>query len=85
MHNGNSGKEISTKSQNITPVIITEGNDTLFYIINNPNAGWYIISGDTRTPEILATSEVGTLIIDDLNPKILFWFNNLKDYLIDLK
>lgn len=85
MHNGNSGKEISTKSQNITPVIIKEGNDTLFYIINNPNAGWYIISGDTRTPEILATSEVGTFIIDDLNPKILFWLNNLKDYLIDLK
>ncbi len=41
----------------ITPILF-QGRDTVMYVVNYFD-GWEIVSGDTRTPAILAYSEIG--------------------------
>jgi hypothetical protein len=76
---------VITKSVALKPIVVTENKDTLFYIINNHNGGWCIISGDSRTPEILAISNSGSFKINELNPGVNYWINELKEYLKNLK
>lgn len=46
----------------VTPYI--SDNDTIFYIFNS-SKGWKIISGDTRTPPVLAENGIGNIILSD--------------------
>ena len=46
--------------------IISEGKDTVMYIINYPK-GWEIISADKRVPAIIASSEEGNITKDNAN------------------
>lgn len=72
-----------TLQYNLTPVI--DNKDTLFYVINKTRGGWYLISGDMRTPEILASGDEGSFDWDKLNPNADFWMNEVLDYLRTLK
>jgi hypothetical protein len=65
---------------------IVRGKDTLLYIVNYNNSnGWMIISGDKRTPAILAFSEKGNFDTNKINPNVKSWILNTSDYIYVLK
>lgn len=77
--------DIKTKSSgyNVKPYVRDE--DTLMYIINKPKGGWYLISGDKRTPEVLAESGTGTFNMNSLNENAKYWINDMLDYIYSVK
>ena len=69
---------------NITPIVFKQ--DTLFYIVNYANKkGWALISGDKRTPAILASDTVGILKESSINPGLGTWTEDLAEHLLALK
>lgn len=62
------------KIPEIVPIVAAD-RDTIMYLINYNN-GWEIVSGDKRTPAIIAFSENGQLDMDSSNPGFLAWMNN---------
>ena len=81
-------KDLQPKTKTVVPYTLNpviNNKDTLFYVINKKNGGWYLISGDTRTPEILACSDEGSFDLDQLNANVDFWFNEVLDYFRTLK
>lgn len=66
----------------VTPYTSSDG-DTLMYLVNYEDSkGWKIISSDSRTPAILAESEIGCFSVDDNTHGIQAWIdivsNNIK-------
>ena len=49
--------------------------ETFFYVFNNPNGGYVIISGDDVAHDVLAYSESGTFDIDNLAPATRWWLS----------
>lgn len=69
------GLGVRTKSTNpdVTPIVFE--NDTLLYVANL-NPGWQVISGDKRTPIILAYSEEGSFD-QEANPYQAVWLDQM--------
>ena len=68
----------------IDPVIYN--GDTLLYIVNyKENKGWSIISGDKRTPAILASDETGSFDINKANQSVLIWLDETANRIYNLK
>ncbi len=74
----------SQSSYTIDPIVYH--NDTLLYIVNFGKAkGWKIISGDKRTPCILALDHTGTFHIDKLAQGVATWLDDLANRIYALK
>lgn len=48
-----------------------------YYIFNNPEGGWVIVAGDDRLCPILAHSDSGSFVSDDMPENIAGWMNAL--------
>lgn len=69
--------------ETIAPFVIN--NDTLLFIVNYEDSeGWILISGDKRTPAVLASSDQGMFDIKEINPNVLMWLNGTMFELSDL-
>lgn len=79
------GKNDSTSQiDNVEPIVYS--GDTLLYIINyKNNAGWKIISGDKRTSSILASDKSGAFKLNDVNPSVATWFDDIAEHVYALK
>lgn len=71
--------EIVSKSNNcqisqIEPIV--HERDTLAYIINYTQ-GWELVSGDKRTPVVLAYDEKGALTTSTANQGVLAWMDDM--------
>lgn len=72
------------KLDKIDPIIYN--GDTLLYIINyKENKGWTIISGDKRTPAVLASDETGSFDINKANQSVLLWLDETANRIYNLK
>ena len=68
----------------ITPIV--HKGDTLVYLVNyEENKGWLIVSGDKRTPGILAYSDKGSFETASLNPGQMTWLDDLANQIYVLK
>ena len=67
-------KEFSVEE--MEPLSLKDGV-TLGYLLNY-NEGWEIISADKRCPLVLASSDEGTLNIDELPEGVLTWIHSLE-------
>lgn len=70
--------------ENIEPIIYS--GDTLLYIVNYKNDnGWRLISGDRRTPNTLASDSTGSFKMNELNPGVATWLDELSERIYALK
>ncbi|MBQ3711751.1 MAG: C10 family peptidase [Bacteroidales bacterium] len=70
------------KAESVKPV--SEGDDTLFYIVNY-DKGWELIAGDKRAPVLLASGEEGSFSMETENVEMLFWIDCLASEVKSLK
>lgn len=56
-----------------------------YYIFNNPNGGWVIIAGDDRLCPILAHSDSGSFVSDDMPENIARWMNALTKTVVTVR
>ena len=54
--------------------VVDEERDTLLYIVNYPT-GWQILSGDKRTPAVVAYGDSGSFSLKDANPALRAWID----------
>lgn len=77
------GQQVSQKIQMIDPVkrigkqTRSTSNDTPYFIINNANGGFVIVSNSSSTIPILAYSYENTFNIDNVPENIDMWLNQL--------
>jgi hypothetical protein len=64
----------SIELKNIDPIVYEK--DTLAYIVNY-DEGWEIVSGDKRSAAVLACDETGEFDLDDANPCVLSWLDDI--------
>jgi len=70
--------------ESIRPIAMA--SDTLLYVVNySNNEGWIIISGDKRTQSILASSENGKFDVENSNPGVQLWFDDMAENIYALK
>lgn len=70
--------------KSIKPIV--NFRDTLLYVVNyENNQGWLIVSGDKRTQSILATSDNGTFDLDNSNPGVKLWLDDIAENIYALK
>lgn len=76
-------EKTTTKSDDIVSILplTDKTQDTLLYIVNY-SEGWSILSGDKRTPAVIAYGEEGNISLDSANPAFLSWLNSTA---IDIK
>lgn len=83
-------KELSAKSDgqtiNVVSIIpfCTDSGTSIGYFINYSD-GWELLSGDKRTPSILAMSPLGRIEPNCLPSEILSWFNQIAFKVLALK
>ena len=53
----------------------TTGNDTSFYVVDNPSGGWTLYSTDKRISPIVASSDQGTFKEAMKNENIKYWID----------
>lgn len=70
-------KKDTSSVMEIVP-IVTEGNDTLAYIVNYSN-GWEVIGGDKRVSPVLAYNDFGKFDVGTVNPNIIAWLDDMTD------
>ena len=70
--------------QTITPIVYL--GDTLLYLVNyKDNKGWLAISGDKRTPGMLAYADEGVFETESLNPGQMTWLDDVANQIYVLK
>jgi hypothetical protein len=71
-------------SYTIVPVVYA--NDTLLYVVNyGEDYGWTLISGDKRTPSVLACDQTGSFLLNKLDQGVAVWLDDLADRIYALK
>lgn len=62
----------------VVPYVDEQGLDTLMYIVNYPgNAGWKVLSADSRTPAIIAEGYSGSFSLDDADGAVGAWMRHI--------
>lgn len=54
---------------------VSNGNDTLMYIVNTKADGWKIYSSDKRVPAVLAEGYRGSFSIEEGSPAVAVWLD----------
>ena len=64
-----------------------DGKDALpcFYIFNNPDGGWMIISADDRISPVLAYSDYGQFSTADMPENLEWWINGVERTVDDIR
>lgn len=59
---------------------IGPSSDTLMYILNyGKGHGWKVLSSDKRTPAVLAEGEIGSFVLDGVNPGPRLWMQSVAE------
>ena len=69
-------KELAYGKKSLSVTSISEGEDTLCYVINYEE-GWEILSGDKRAPVLLAYGDRGSFTTETDNVEMLAWLESL--------
>lgn len=77
-------KDSSHAEYSIIPYLGSCG-DTLMYIVNFNGHGWKLLSGDRRTPPILAEGEDGVFVLDEGNPGLMGWIESTANRIATIK
>lgn len=51
--------------------------DPEYYVFNNPDGGWVIISADDRVSPVIAYSLEGSFSVDDMPSNVAYWMNDV--------
>lgn len=62
-----------------------QGRDPEYYIFNNPDGGWAIISADDRTMPVIAYSDEGRFITEDMPENMVQWMDDVASTIDDAR
>ena len=62
-----------------------DGQDPAYYVFNNPDGGWVIISADDRVNPVIAYSLEGTFRSDDMPSNVQWWMNDVADAICSVR
>ncbi len=65
------GRQLATKASGVAA--------PCFYVFNNPDGGWAIISAEDAAIPVLAWSEEGRFVVDDMPSNIESWMGRMSD------
>ena len=67
-------KGIQPSQASVVPYVGEDRLDTLMYIVNYPgNAGWKVLSADSRTPAVIAEGYSGSFSLDEADGAVAAW------------
>ena len=69
-------KGIQPSQASVVPYVGEDRLDTLMYIVNYPgNAGWKVLSADSRTPAVIAEGYSGSFSLDEADGAVAAWMS----------